>query len=135
MSSQTGQLAQLDPGLVVQYRATLEPLQKTNPEAAKHLMDFVGHVLDQSNPSATTRPDATHPAEFGLAFQTLPENVRLDLNVSIQVEQLVAHVQASHISITQQSIDIEVQISTQHVDPLVLTIDGAGRLVSARQRT
>lgn len=63
------------------------------------------------------RPDATHPAEFGLAFQALPENVRLDLNVSIQVEQFVAHVQASQISTTQQSIDIEVQISTQHVDP------------------
>ena len=134
MSSQAEQHAQLYPSLVIQYRATLELRQKTNPEAAKHLMGFMYHILDQSIPSDTTRPDATHAAIFGLAFRALAGNVRIDINVSIQVEQLVSRVQMKQMSITQLAIEIEVQISTQQVDHLVLDIDVAGWLVSVTQR-
>lgn len=120
--SQAGRLAQIDPKLAEQYRAVVDLLNQTDPKAAKHFLNFIDRMLENAD---------IPEAEPLSVSQALPEGVQLDLSISAHVEQLVAQVQGNSISVTQQSVDLHLELHVgsapqKKADPVVLDLNGDG---------
>ena len=119
---QGDRLAQLDPQLVAQYHAVIDLLNHTNPEAVDHFLEFMDTVLANANPPGDI---STH------GDVVLPKELRGDLEVSVRVSDLVARVHTEHVTVTQESVEFNIQIqrgsqAQKKVDPLVLDLDGDG---------
>jgi hypothetical protein len=120
--AQGDRLAQLDPQLVEQYHAVIELLNHTNPEAVEPFLEFMDTVL----------ADANAPGDTSAHGDTvLPKELGSDLEVSTQVSELVARVQADRVTVSQESLEVNIQSqrgsqAQKKVDPLVLDLDGDG---------
>jgi len=119
---QREQLAQLDPQLVEHYRAVLDLLNQTNPEAVDDFLDFMDNVLAHANASDTPSP---------VAETSFPTALGVELNVSVRVSEFVAQVQSGQVTVSQESLELNVQVRGEKavqkkVDPLVLDMDGDG---------
>lgn len=122
VQEQGDHLAQLDPQLVEQYQSVIELLKHTNPGAVKHFLEFMDTVLTD----AKVRRDASMQIDT-----ILPQELRGDSEVSVQVVELVARIQAGRVTVSQESRELNVQIQRgnqvqKKVDPLVLDLDGDG---------
>lgn len=130
VQAQSNQLSQLDPKLAEQYYAVIDLLNRTNPHAARHFLDFMDSVLDgQESLDGESQPVA----------QSLPQNLQLDNEVSVQISTFVAAVRGENVTLSQS--EVEVSISAQRrvqpqkkVDPLILDIDGDGIETSGIER-
>lgn len=130
VQAQSDQLSQLDPKLAEQYYAVIDLLNRTNPHAARHFVDFMDSVLDgQESLDGESQPVA----------QSLPQNLQLDNEASVQISTFVAAVRGENVTLSQS--EVEVSISAQRrvqpqkkVDPLILDIDGDGIETSGIER-
>jgi hypothetical protein len=122
VQEQTDRLSQIDPKLAEQYHAVINLLNRTNPRAARHFLDFMDSVLHGVD-STETEPAPVQ--------QLVPEDLRIDSSISVQISALVVQVRGDNVTIAQS--EVEVSVSARHdartqkkVDPLVLDIAGDG---------
>lgn len=122
VQEQSGRLAQVDPKLAEQYQAVIALLHHSNPEAARHFLDFMDKLLDN-----VEAPEVNSRAKGS----ALPEGAEVAVEVSAQVSEFVARVQGSEVAVSRQEAEISISVrgraqSQKKVDPLVLDIDGDG---------
>lgn len=130
VQAQSDQLSQLDPKLAEQYYAVIDLLNRTNPHAARHFLDFMDSVLDgQASLDGEPQP----------AAQFLPQNLQLDNEVAVRVSTFVAAVRGENISLSQSEVEVSLSVQRgvqqqKKVDPLILDIDGDGIETSGIER-
>ena len=119
---QSDQLSQLDPKLTTQYRAVIDLLNRTNPHAVEHFLDFMDTVLA-----------GAEGTEDNVRFQAsaFSQDLGVSVEVAAQAGEFVSQIRAERTQIVQESQEIDLQIrgerpSQKKVDPLVLDLDGDG---------
>lgn len=122
VQAQSDRLAQLDPQLVERYQAVIALLDRTNPQATRHFLEFMDTVLSSVETSADEPPRIE---------STTATSEEITETVSVQVSNFIAQLQERRSVTGQRSLDVNISMRREarpqkKVDPLVLDIDGDG---------